>query len=300
MTITSSGANAYTAYIAETTFGTTPATPTLIGIPLNVFNINLTKENTKDSSIQIDGQSRYTSFGNQTVTGDFEDSLTTLHDPFLQAAMRSTYATGILKMGNTETSFSWEQGFPSTSLYRVFTGIEIDKLAITVPVAGDVTAKYSVMGKAMTMSSTTIDPGGITVPAVIKPMKHNGGSVTEGGSTIANITTINLNIDNSMTTNYTLGNSSITSISAGPRKVSGTFTALFTDSALMTKFINGTQTSFGFTVSNGTNSYTFLASNVSYTAATVNVTPAATIPVQVAFECDYDPTSASSLVITKA
>lgn len=296
----SSGANAHIAYIAETVYGTTPATPELTGLPVTSFALNLTKQNTKDTSVQIDGQTRYTSFGNTEVTGDIEDVLSTLHDPFLEATMRSTFATSTLKMANTEKSFTFEQGFPSTSLYRSFTGVLVDKMAITVPVNGDVTVKYSCIGKAMTLASATIDTSaGITVPAVKKSMKHNGGSVTEGGSSIAYITNINLNVDNALTPNFVLGSSTIRDATAGIRKISGTFTALFESNALMNKFIAGTTTSFGFTVSDGTNTYNFLMSNVSYTAAALTVTNAATIPVQVTFEADYDPTALSSLVITK-
>lgn len=297
----SSGANAYVAYIAESAFGTTPATPELVGIPVTAFNLNLAKEHTKDSSIQIDGQSRYTAFGNKTVTGDMEDSLSTLHDTFLESQMRSTFAGNVLKLATTEKSFTIEQGFPSTNQYRVFTGVVVDKTTITVPVNGDTTVKYTVLGKDMALNAATIDnSAGITVPAVKKPMKHNGGSVTEGGSSIAYITNITLNIDSGITKNDVLGSNTADSFTSGQRKVNGTFTALFQSNVLMNKFINGTTTSFGFTVSDGTNSYNFLANNVTYTAATIAVTTAATIPVAVNFEADYDGTALSALTITKA
>jgi hypothetical protein len=215
--------------------------------------------------------------------------------------MRAVFATSVLKMGTTEKSFTFEQGFPSTSIYRSFTGLVVDKTTVTVPVNGDATIKYTVLGKVMTVAAATIDTtAGVTVAAVKKPMKHNGGAVTEGGSAIAYITNIALTIDSSLTPNYVLGSNTVRDFTAGIRKVSGTFTALFESTALMTKFVAGTSTSFGFTVSDGTNSYNFLCSNVSYTAATIGVTNAATIPVQVTFEADYDGTALSSLVITKA
>jgi hypothetical protein len=215
--------------------------------------------------------------------------------------MRGTFAASVLKMANTEHSFTFEQAFPSTSIYRLFTGLIVSKADITVPVNGDVTVKYTVMGKDMVVNSTTTDTtAGITIPAVKKPMKHNGGSVTEGGGAIANITSIQISIDSGLVGNPTLGSTTMRDFTAGPRKVTGSFTALFETNALVNKFVAGTQTSFGFTVSDGTNTYNFLCSNVSYTAATLSVTPAATIPVQVTFEADYDGTALSSVVITKA
>jgi hypothetical protein len=131
-------------------------------------------------------------------------------------------------------------------------------------------------------------------------MKHNGGAVTEGGSAIAYITNIQLNIDSGLNPNFVLASSTVRDFTAGIRKVNGTFTALFESNAIMNKFIAGTNTSFAFTVSDGTNSYKFEMKNVSYTAATIGVTNAATIPVAVTFEADYFATDASTLVITKA
>jgi hypothetical protein len=296
----SSGSNAYVAFIEETTYATTPATPELVGLSVNAFNVNLTKNNAKDNSIQIDGQARFITFGNQSVTGDIDDALTSEHSPMLESAMRSAFSTNTLKMGNTAKTFTFEQGFPSTSIYRLYTGIDVDKLSITVPTDGDVTVKYNVIGKAMTVGSATIDTsGGITAPAIVRAMRHNGGTVKEGGSTIAYITNIALNLDSGLTQNFVLGSNTIHDVTAGPRKVNGSFTALFESSVILNKFINSTSTSFEFSVSDGTNTYNFNMPNVNYTAATVNVANGATIPVQVTFDANYDPTSASTMTITK-
>lgn len=297
----SSGANSYVAYIAETVYGTTPATPELTGLPLTSFNVNLTKTNQADNSINLDGQSRLTTFGNENVAGEIDDSLSTLHDALLESAMLSTFSTGVLKMGSTKKSFTFEQAFPSTSIYRTFTGVEVDKMAINVPVNGDVTVKYNVIGKAMTVGGATIDTSGtITAPTTFRSMRHNGGSVKEGGSTIGYITNIALNVDNGFDQNFVLGSNTIHETTVGPRKVTGSFTALFESSAIMTKFISGTTSSFEFTVSDGTNTYKFDLPNISYTAATIGVSNQATIPVAVTFTASYDATAASTLVITKA
>jgi hypothetical protein len=297
----SSGANSYVAYIAETTYATTPATPELVGLPVTSFNVNLTKTNQSDNSINLDGQSRLTTFGNENVTGEIDDSLSSLHDALLESAMLSTFATGVLKMGSTKKSFTFEQAFPSTSIYRQFRGIEVDKMAITVPVNGDVSIKYNVIGKSMTVGSATIDTSGaITAPTTFKSMRHNGGTVKEAGVTIGYITNITLNVDNGFDQNFVLGSNTIHETTVGARKVTGSFTALFESSAIMTKFINGTLSTFEFSVFDGTNTYTFNLPNIAYTAATIGVTNAATIPVAVTFEASYDATAASTLVITKS
>ena len=297
----SSGSNAYVAFIKETAYATTPATPALAGLSVNSFNVNLTKNNTKDNSIQVDGQARFITFGNQSVAGDIDDAVTTEHEPLLESALRSSFSSNTLKLGNAQSSFTFEQGFPSTNIYRVYTGVDVDKMTVTVPTDGDATIKYNVIGKAMTVGSATIDGNGsITPPAVVKAMRHNGGTVKEGGAAVAFITNITLNYDNSLTQDFVLGSNTIHSVTAGPRKVNGSFTALFESSAILNKFINGTSTSFQFSISDGTNSYDFDMPNVNYTAATLNVQNGATIPVQVTFDANYDVTSATTLTITKS
>ena len=69
------GSRSSLAYIAETTFGTTPSTPTFANLPINSHSLDLTKDRVEGNEIQADRMSRVDRHGNKQAGGSIEVDL---------------------------------------------------------------------------------------------------------------------------------------------------------------------------------------------------------------------------------
>lgn len=301
MTI-STGASVKVGYIAETTWGTTPATPQLISIPFTSFNVNLTQDQYKDSSIQADRMERYSISGDHHVTGDFQVNLSPSNfDPFLASAVYGTWATNTLKVGQTLSSFTLEQGHTDISLYTQYTGVMVDKLDLTVPSNGAVTAKFTVIGKDQSAvpGSTSIDGSAYTAAIAGVPFTHIGGTFKEGGTTIGVITSLAMSVANNLTANFACGSTSAQGVTPGFTQITGTLTAYVQDASLLTKFYNGTSSAIDFTLASGAHTLEFSLPNVKYTGATRNISGQGSVMVTMPFTALYDSGSSSLITITR-
>jgi hypothetical protein len=303
MTI-STGARAKVGYIAETVYGTTPATPALVELPFTSFGVNLTRDEYEDNSIRSDRMERYSLSGNRTVGGSIDVNLThSLYDPLLESLCQSTFTTNVLKVGTTRKSFTVEEQALDITQFRVYTGLIIDKADITIPASGIVTAKFDVIAKDQSaLSGTTIDSDATyTAPAVKPPFTDNGtaGFVKEGGAAVGYVTNLTFTVDNGHTKNYAVGTNVIRDVTPGMAKVTGTVTVFFEDAVMYNKFINGTASSIDVKLDDGTNQLEFAFPNVKYTGATKTISGNGPVTLAMPFKALYDTTSGSNLVITR-
>jgi len=301
MTTFAQGSRQVISYVSETTYGVTPATPTFVAIPVASFNINPTIDQLADNSIRSDRQTRYSLTGNTHITGDFDVNLNNHNfDPFFASLLTGAWSTNILKFGNLSApSFTFEAGATDISEYFQYTGVVMDKLSLSVSTTGVVTAKFSVIGKGVTLTSataaTTLTP--VTEHA---PFTHIGGTFKEGGSITALISNFTLNIDNKTTGNFTLGGNTTQNLASGMVQVAGTAGVMFADAVIANKFLQGTPTSFDFTLTDGTNTIEITCPNVKYTGMTRQVSGQGPITLNVAFTALYDSGSSSTLTITRS
>jgi hypothetical protein len=301
MTQYAQGSRSQVTYIKETNFGVTPSpSPTLIAIPYTNFNINATIDQFKDTSVRPDRQERTSNSGNTHVAGDFDVQLNHHNfDPFFESLLTGSFATNVLKIGTTQSSFTFEQGSLDIGQYFSYTGVVIDKLALTVNTTGNVTAKFSVMGKSVALSATTLcaTPTAITDAT---PYSHAGGTFKEGGTVTALVSALTLNIDNGMSANFTLGATTAQSLSESMIKITGSATVMFSDAVIANKFLSGTATSLDFTLTDGTNTMEIALPNVKYTGMSRQVTGQGTITLTVPFTALYDHTSATAITVTRS
>jgi hypothetical protein len=104
------GARTGLAYVVESNFGTTPATPTLIGIPYVSHSLNLTKDRVQGQEIIPDRMPRHDRHGNRQAGGDVVVQLGKGDfDPFLESAFFSTFSTNTLKIGTAPKFFTIEE-----------------------------------------------------------------------------------------------------------------------------------------------------------------------------------------------
>lgn len=291
------------AFVPEVTFGVTPATPQTQLIEVVSFDADLQAEQLNSATIRPDRQIAFSRRGNLGVTGTLVSEL--VPDNFdwaVEAVLGGTWTGNAVKVGNVARSFSVEEGFTDLSQYRTFTGVSFNTMSMEVTPNALVTASFGVIGKGTSaFGSTSIDtsPTAITKKDVYY---HDGGTITEGGTTIAYLTAIAFEVTNNMVGNYALGNTSYRSISQGRVEVTGTVTAMFEDETLYNKFKNSTTSQLEFTLTAGSpaETLTFTFPDVRYTTGTITRADTGPVLVALGFTAIYDATAASSLVVTRS
>lgn len=295
------GSRVQIAYIAESTFGTTPSTPQTQLIEFSSFSGNLTAETLTDPSINPSRQRSFSRRGNVAAAGDLEVVLCpSNYDDFLEAALMGTWTSNVLKVGTTRRSFAIEQGFTDIAQYRTFNGMVVNRMEVNVPVDGLVTATFGFMGtNTSAFSGTSIDA---TPTAITQKNKyfHEGGVFLEGGVPVAYFSAINYGLDNGYDPAYALGSTSVRDMTAGTVDITGTVTGLFESVSLYNKFVNNTESSLSYKLISDTDELTFLFPRVKYTAGALPVDGDGPVSVEMSFEAIYDSTEATSLKITRA
>lgn len=182
-----------------------------------------------------------------------------------------------LKVGVTPKSFSIEDAALDIAQFRLFTGMTVDTLAISIKPNTMIGATFSMVGKDMTMAGTSLDP--TKDPASVnQPFDSYSGALSLGNAAaamtaLAIITGIDFSISNAVTPTYVVGSASTPQLEFGMATIEGTITAYFEDASLINRFINETTSAFAVTVNDpsGASNYTFHFPRVKINGASVPV-----------------------------
>ena len=125
------------------------------------------------------------------------------------------------------------------------------------------------------------------------------GVLSEGGTTCAIVTGIDIKLDQSANANNVLFDATAQSVTLGTVNVTGSLMVRFVNNALKAKFLNGTTSDISFTLGNGSaKSYKFDMSGIKYTSSTAD-TGENELTQTMSFSAIYDATDATSLMITR-
>ncbi len=303
----SQGSRAGLSYVPEVTFGTTPATPSLVQLPYTTHTLNLTKERVTGNDIQPDRMPRTDRHGNRTAAGDIVADLRKGdYDLFLESAFFNTFATNVLKVGTTPKFFSIEDAATDISQFRLFTGMSVSSLAVSIRPNQMVTGTFSMVGKNMAISGTSVDPAK-TVSSGNAPFDAYSGALSIGnaGSTLtaaAIVTGIDFTINNALAPTFVVGSSTTPQLQYGMATVEGTITAYFEDAALINRFLDETQTALQVIVDDptGLSDYTWLFPRVKINGADVPVDNPTSRIITMPFVALYDATEGTNLKLTRS
>ena len=303
----SQGSRAGLSYVPEVTFGTTPATPSLVQLPYTTHTLNLTKERVTGNDIQPDRMVRVDRHGNRSVAGDITVDLRKGdYDPLLESAFFGTFATNVLKVGTTPKFFSIEDAATDISQFRLFTGMAVSTLAVSIRPNQMVTGTFSMVGKDMTIAGTSVDAVK-TASSVNQPFDSYSGALSIGtaGGTLtaaAIVTGIDFTINNALAPTFVVGSSSTPQLEYGMATVEGTITAYFEDASLINRFIAETATGLQVVVDDptGLSDYTWLFPRVKINGADVPVDNPASRIITMPFVALYDTTEATNIKLTRS
>jgi Phage tail tube protein len=210
-----------------------------------------------------------------------------------------------LKVGTTLKSFYIEDAATDITQFRLFSGMSVSSLAVSIKTNQMVSGTFSMVGKDMTISGTSFDSakdaisGNAPFDAYSGTMKiaDAGGSLTA----IATITGIDFTFNNNFAPTFVVGSASTPQLEYGKATVEGTITAYFEDATLINRFINETATKFEVAINDptGTNPYTWLFPNVKINGADVPVGGPTSRVISLPFVALYDTTENTNIKLTR-
>jgi hypothetical protein len=298
----SQGSRSSLSFVTEATFGTTPA-GSFANLPFSTHSLNLTKDVLTGTDIEADRMPRVNRQGNRQVGGDVVVDLRDGdYDLLLESAMLSTFATNILKVGVLPKFFSIEDFAADIDQARLFTGMSVSTMAISLAPNQMVTTTFGMVGKDMTISGTEKTQVAATGA---QPFDAYSGDISIGavGTPVASaiVTALDFTLNNSYAPTFVIGDDSAPSLEYGRAEVEGTMTAYFEDAALINRFLNETETAIRVSVDDptGANAYTFDFPKVKINSADVGVDGPTSRMVTMSFVALFDSTLGTNLQITR-
>jgi len=296
----SQGSRSGLAFVPEVTFGTTPASPTMVDLPFNSHSLELSKSGVTSSQIRPDRQVEIFRHGQRQVGGSIEcEFRADAFDTLLESGCFGTFSTGVLKVGTTFKSFTIEERNLDITQYRRFTGCSVSSFSINCTPNQMVSATFNMVGKDMSLATSPLDAS-IDAAAAEPPFDSFSATIEEGGSAIATITSLNFTVDNGLNPTFVVGSATTPQLEYGMANITGELTAYFENQTLLNKFINETESSLELTLTDGSDTYVFLMPKIKYSGASVPVQNPQSRLLTMPFVALLNTSDATNLVITKS
>ena len=290
-------------FIAESTYGTTPSTPTWTPLPHTGTTLALSKDGIESEKLRGDRQVEDFRHGNKSVSGDVSAELEYgAFDDILEAVMCGSWTTNVLKAGTTRRSFTLERKFADldTPEFHRYTGCEFNSLALSIAPNAMVSATFSVIGKDLSLATAEVASSTYSADVGNTPFDSFTGSITEGGSSIATVTSLEMTIENGLEPLFSVGSDTTNRPSIGKSRVTGTLTTYFDSKTLYEKFINETASEIVCILTDvDGNDIQIDIPNVKYNSGQPDVSGEGAVTVAMEFVALYSSSDASQLVITR-
>lgn len=296
------GSRSSLSFIPEVTFGTTPA-GNFTNLPFSTHSLNLTKERLAGNDIQSDRMPRVDRHGNRQVAGDIAVDLRDGdYDAFLESAMLSAFSTDVLKVGTTPKFFSIEDYAADVDQARLFTGMTVSSMGISLAPNQMVTTTFGMVGKDMTIGAVEKTQDAASGAA---PFDAYSGDIAIGNvasSTASGIVTgLDFTLTNSFAPTFVIGDDSAPALEVGRAEIEGTLTAYFENAALINRFLDEVESELEVSVNDptGLNAYSFLFPRIKINSADVGVDGPTSRIISMSFVALFDATEGTNLSITR-
>lgn len=299
------GSRTALSYQLESSFGVS-GTPALVSLPYKTTSLNLSKELLQGADLLGDRIPRISRHGNRSIGGDLTVDLRKGdYDALIQAVMLNTWSTNNITPGTTITSLTIEQEFADITQFRLFTGVMVNTMAVSIRPNQMVETTFGLVGKNMAVSGTSFDATK-TAATTNQPFDAYTGNIRIadfGGSltAIASISALDFTIDNGLNPTFVVGSSTTPQMEYGLATVTGTMTAYLEDATLINRFLNETTSQIDVVVDDptGANDYTFFFPKIKINSADVAVEGPASVMVNMSFEAIYDDATDKNFKITR-
>lgn len=289
-------------FVEESTYGTTPATPTWTPCPITGVSLGMTKDAIEAGKLRADRQVEDLRHGNKQVGGDINGELEyAAYDDLLEAMAMGTWTTDVLKAGTTRRSFTFERFFDlATDEYHRYVGCEVNSMSLSVQPNAMVSLTFGVIGKDMSTNTTQVASSTYSADVGNSPFDSFTGTITEGGGSTAIVTGIELSWENGIEPAFVLMSDTTIQPADGKSRLTGSATVYYESKALYDKFLNETPSELVFTLQDADgNTLQFDIPNIKYTSGNPDVSGDGQVTVTLEFTALYSSSDASQIVITR-
>ena len=292
-------------YVAETTWGTTPATPTMQALRFTGESLDHNVNTVKSNEIRDDRNISDLIAVSMANAGGFNFELSYgTFDDILESVFFNAWNANVLKNGITQKSFSIERAHLDINQYFLFPGMVANTFNLDITAEQIVTGSVDFMGKtcalAQASAATSVTDATTTTPF---NATTNVGTLKEGGVALSGVylKSIKLTINNNLRGKPAISHDGMIEIGVGECSVSGSIEAYFANEALWDKYKAGTASALEFTLTDlATNSYKFELPNLKYSAAKINSSGKnQDVMASMTFEGLYDSSDKASIVLTR-
>jgi len=266
-------------HVVEATLGVTPANPVMDRI--RVDGETMGPRVTYDEAAEINPNYSLSDLVAVASEGGgsfpIEFAKSAAFDSILEAVMRGTWTTNVVKGGTVKRSFTIEKSFlgGGTTKYMKFPGSRYAGLTLSGSVGGRVTGSVDVMSLSGIQSTTSvIGTGSVTEPAdnrIMSLVDISAFTIT-GDTTPLIIRSFNLGINNNCRYQQGHGQLAAYDIAYGMREITMSFDAYFESWEQMDSFTTRGNKNLTLTIGDGTNSYSFRLPRMRYRTADVQAT----------------------------
>ena len=302
-----SGSNGYVAYGEETTYGSTPGSPSLTLLKGATYGEALggSVAEVRSNAISNVRDIQDVKGGNVDAGGSIPFELALNDGVILKHLLGDTVQTTgtgpythVIKRGALPTSLYIEKGFTDVAQYVLFNGVRIESLQLNVQPEGLIAGSLEVKAAAITRGTSSVDatPTDLGHNAII----HHEADLVEEGGAAAILLGLEFTITNNLDQEkFRVGSRYRTSMPEGVGECTGTVTFQFEDETYFNKWINETASSLEFRFTQGTSSITFLFPNIKYTGDAVpKIETDKGIITALPFRAIHDAVENSDVVIT--
>lgn len=263
-------------YVAESVFGTTPATPALQDIRYTGESVNYNIRNIKSQEIRADRNTTDLIQVQADAGGDINMELSYgSFDDFIEAAMCGTWAADVVENGTILRSFTVQKHFqdPTTPFYKNYTGMRLGGMEFNFQTGQILTGKFTTMGLGAVTSTSQI--AGATFP---------GASTTDVMNAVTNLTSIEkdgiestdyfnkltMTLNNNLRAQRAIKYLQNVGIALGSLDVTGSIELFLQSKALVDDYLAGTFFSLQLTLADSTpSSYAILLPRCKFETGTV-------------------------------
>ena len=289
------------------TFTTSPTIATLTatsasGTATITFAAQTTAPFIVGSTVIVAGVTPVGFNGSFVVTACTTTSVSFLNGTAGPQTVAGTVTNSSLKVGVTPKFFSIEDYAADIDQARLFTGMAVSTMAVSLAPNQMVTATFGMVGKDMTLSATQKTQ---TAASGAAPFDAYSGDMRIGnvaaGAVSAIVTGLDFTINNSYAPTFVIGDDSAPQLQYGRAEVEGTFTAYFEDVALVNRFLNETESELIVSVNDptGTNPYVFQFPRVKINSADIGVDGPTSRIINLSFVALYDTAQNTNLKIIR-
>lgn len=300
------GSGRRVAYIAESAFGVTPATPVFKTLRVTGNGPRTNKTTGTSDELQADRNVRDEFELGQDVAGayDFELSYGTFDD-FLEAVAQGTWSSNILKNASTPKSFTVEETLEmgATDSFSRFTGVMANSISLSIASRAKVSGSLNIMGKQESLATAIISGATYTAPNTepIWTASAHVADLTIAGET-PKVRSLSIEMTNNLRTRPVVGSKFSEEFGSGRFEVTGTIEAYFESNALYQSVLDHGSGELEFTIGTTTlKKYTILLPKIIFgngeRRAGGNDDD---VMVSIPFRAVYGSSDAATIVVTRA